>query len=150
MITCGTTCRAWRASWACRSGTTASRASTRSAASRAYLWLKGRDPALAKRFAQAVYAKLWAEGVDITPAETVADVAAPLGIDRAELLAAVASGPVKELLKQAVDEAVGKGVFGVPFFIADGEPIWGGDRLWMLEHWLRHGSWDPGEALQTR
>ena len=27
-------------------------------------------------------------------------------------------------------------------FIVDGEPIWGGDRLWMLEHWLRHGSWD--------
>lgn len=34
-------------------------------------------------------------------------------------------------------------VFGAPYFIADGEPVWGGDRLCMLEHWLAHGSWDP-------
>jgi 2-hydroxychromene-2-carboxylate isomerase len=34
-------------------------------------------------------------------------------------------------------------VFGVPTFIVDGESIWGVDRLWMLEHWLRHGDWAP-------
>jgi 2-hydroxychromene-2-carboxylate isomerase len=120
------------------------------AASRAFLWLKARDPALAKRFARAVYAKLWAEGVDITPAQAVADIAAPLGVDRGELLRAVASDEAKDALKRAVDEAIGKGVFGVPFFIADGEPIWGGDRLWMLEHWLEHGSWDASPPSRPR
>ena len=35
---------------------------------------------------------------------------------------------------------IAAGVFGAPFFIADGEPFWGSDRLWMLEHWLAHGS----------
>lgn len=29
-----------------------------------------------------------------------------------------------------------------PFFIVDDQPIWGADRLWMIEHWLRHGSWE--------
>ena len=48
---------------------------------------------------------------------------------------------MKNALKDAVDQAVALGVFGVPFFIVDGEPIWGVDRLWMLEQWLRDGSW---------
>ena len=113
------------------------------AASRAFLWLKARDPGLALRFARAVYARRWAEGGDITEPASVAELAAPLGINAGELLAAMASDWAKQALNEAVDAAVAKGVFGVPYFIVDGEPIWGSDRLWMLEHWLRHGSWDP-------
>jgi 2-hydroxychromene-2-carboxylate isomerase len=113
------------------------------AASRAFLWLKAKDPALAKRFAQRIYARLWVEGRDITPAVAVADEAAAQGVDRNALLAAIDSAEMKQALKDAVEEAVGRGVFGVPTFIVDGEPIWGVDRLWMLEHWLRHGDWAP-------
>jgi 2-hydroxychromene-2-carboxylate isomerase len=111
------------------------------AASRAYLWLKARDAALAKRFAQAVYASLWADAKDITSPDAVADIAARFGVDRTAVLAATLSEDMKLALKEAVDAAVARGVFGVPFFIVDGEPIWGGDRLWMVEHWLKHGSW---------
>jgi 2-hydroxychromene-2-carboxylate isomerase len=50
---------------------------------------------------------------------------------------------MKAALKSAVEAAIAKGVFGVPTFIVDGEMIWGVDRLWMLEHWLRHGDWEP-------
>jgi 2-hydroxychromene-2-carboxylate isomerase len=113
------------------------------AAERAFLWIKQRDAALAVRFAKAVFARVWAEGRDITPPGAVAEVGESVGVPSAELLAAVASEPVKQALRAAVDEAVAKGVFGVPFFIADGEPIWGSDRLAMLEHWLERGSWDP-------
>ena len=111
------------------------------AASRAFLWLKAQDAALAKRFAQRIYAALWVQGRDITPAATVAGEAQALGVDRAALLGAIESAEMKAGLKQAVDAAIAKGVFGVPTFIADGEPIWGVDRLWMLEHWLEHGDW---------
>jgi 2-hydroxychromene-2-carboxylate isomerase len=113
------------------------------AASRAFLWLKSRDAALAKGFAQRIYACLWVEGRDITPAEVVADEAAALGVDRGALLAAIESKEMKQALRDAVEEAVGKGVFGVPTFIIDGEPVWGVDRMWMVEHWLRHGDWAP-------
>ena len=116
------------------------------AASRAYLWLKSRDAAIAKRFAQRMFARLWVEGRDITPPQASADEAAELGVDTGELLAALESPGIKQSLKDAVDAAMARGVFGVPYFIADGEPIWGGDRLWMLEHWLAHGSWDPAPA----
>ena len=113
------------------------------AASRAFLWLKANDPQLAVRFAHRIYERLWVLGLDITPAEAVADVAAALGVDRAALLAAIDSTQMKAALRDAVAAAVAKGVFGVPTFIVDGEPIWGVDRLWMLEHWLRHGDWAP-------
>jgi 2-hydroxychromene-2-carboxylate isomerase len=32
-------------------------------------------------------------------------------------------------------------VFGSPFFVADGEPFWGVDRIPMLEEWVRKGGW---------
>lgn len=113
------------------------------AASRAFLWLKAQDPALAVRFAHRIYERLWVQGRDITPAEAVADEGVALGVDRAALLAAIESPEMKAALKEAVDAAIAKGVFGVPTFIADGEPLWGVDRLWMLEHWLKRGNWSP-------
>ena len=78
-------------------------------------------------------------GEDITPAHAVADEAAALGVDREALLDAIDSPQMKQAPKDAVEAAVAKGVFGVPTFIVDGEAIWGVDRLWMLEHWLRRG-----------
>ena len=111
------------------------------AACRAFLWLKQADPSLAKRFAKRICARLWAEGGDITAAEAVADEAAALGADRDAVRTAIESPEMKAALKAAVEAAVAKGVFGVPTFIVDGEAIWGVDRLWMVEHWLRHGTW---------
>ncbi len=113
------------------------------AASRAFLWLKAKNPQLAVRFAHRIYERLWVLGLDITPAEAVAEVAAALGVDRSALIAAIDSAQMKAALRDAVAAAVAKGVFGVPTFIVDAEPIWGVDRLWMLEHWLAHGDWSP-------
>lgn len=116
------------------------------AACRAFLWLKARDPALATRFAHRIFRRLWVEGKDITPADAVAEEAAALGVAADELLAAIASPAGKQALYDAVDHAIARKVFGVPFFIADGEPIWGCDRLWMLDHWLAHGTWEGAGA----
>ena len=119
------------------------------AASRAFLWLKSRDADLATRFAHCIYKRRWAEGGDITEPQSVAEIAAPLGVSGDELLAAIESPQSKQALKDAVDSAIAKGVFGVPYFIVDDEPIWGSDRLWMLEHWLQFGSWDAVQLRQS-
>ncbi len=113
------------------------------AASRAYLYLKGRDPELARRFAKNIYRALWVDGRDISPPDVAAGVGESLGVPRDELLAAIHSDAMKEALKASVDAAIDKGVFGVPYFIVDDQSIWGSDRLGMLEHWLAHGCWDP-------
>jgi 2-hydroxychromene-2-carboxylate isomerase len=116
------------------------------AAMRAFLWLKSRDPLLATRFAQRIYRRLWVEGREITSIDAVAEEAAAFGIDPEELRAALAQPAVKQMLNDAVDAAVAEGVFGVPFFVVDGEKIWGSDRMWMIEHWLSHHSWGPTES----
>lgn len=112
------------------------------AALRAFVWLKSQDEGLALQFARRMYERLWVRGEDITAPEAAAAEAEKLGVDAATLLDAVTGPAVKQGLHEAVDAAVKKGVFGVPFFIADGEAFWGGDRLPMLDYWLTHHKWE--------
>jgi len=37
------------------------------------------------------------------------------------------------------DAALGRGMFGAPYVIIDGEPFWGADRLPQIEKWLETG-----------
>ena len=48
---------------------------------------------------------------------------------------------VKERLKTEIDAAMERGVFGSPYFVIDGEPFWGSDRLPQIEQWLAKGPW---------
>jgi 2-hydroxychromene-2-carboxylate isomerase len=113
------------------------------AALRAFALLKERDARLAKSLAQRIFERLWVRGLDITAAEAVAEEAKALGIDTAALLRDIETDHAKNLLKQQVDAAIAAGVFGVPTFMVDGEPIWGVDRMWMVEHWATRHAWRP-------
>lgn len=113
------------------------------AALRAFVVLKERDAALAKSLAGNIFRRLWVRGLDITRAADVAEEAKDLGIDAAALIRDIEADYAKGLLKQQVETAVAAGVFGVPTFIVDGEPIWGVDRMWMVEHWATHHAWGP-------
>jgi 2-hydroxychromene-2-carboxylate isomerase len=56
-------------------------------------------------------------------------------------LAALADPAVKARLRAEVDAAIARGVFGSPYFVVDGEPFWGHDRLDQVERWLATGGW---------
>jgi 2-hydroxychromene-2-carboxylate isomerase len=111
------------------------------APSRAYYWVAARDAAHGRRLAQALYRAYFAEDRDISSPEVTANVAAKLGIDRDELLHALNEPAVKEHLKNEVDAAIERGVFGSPYIIVDGEPFWGADRLDQVGRWLETGGW---------
>lgn len=111
------------------------------APSRAFHWLKMRDPAKAVAFCKAAYAAAWQEKRDISRSETVADIAAGLGVAREDALAGLVEPEIKEALRQSVDAAIARGVFGSPFIFVDGEGFWGADRLWQVEEWLKRGGW---------
>ena len=110
-------------------------------AARLYYRLQDRDPELAKSFAKAAFHAYFGEGRDITSAETVAEVAAPLGVAADEVHATVTDPAAKEDLRRRTAEAIGLGVIGSPFVIVDGEGFWGSDRLWMVKKWLQTGGW---------
>ena len=111
------------------------------AALRAFVVLKERDAGLAKSLAQKIFSRLWVRGLDITRADDIAEEAKDLGIDAPALLRDIDTSHAKNALKQQVDAAIQTGVFGVPYFVVDGEPIWGVDRMWMVEHWATRHAW---------
>lgn len=108
-------------------------------AARAYYWLHEQDCARARAFAHSVYRACFAEGRDISQPDVVLELAARQGADRATLSAALNSQALKERLKAECDAALGKGVFGSPYIIVDGEPFFGADRLPQIERWLASG-----------
>ena len=115
------------------------------AALRAFVVLKERDAGLAKLLAQKIFSRLWLRGLDITAAEAIAEEAKGLGIDVPALLRDIETDHAKNALKAQVDLAIQAGVFGVPYFVVDGEPIWGVDRMWMVEHWATRHAWRAAE-----
>jgi len=108
---------------------------------RAFYWLADRDPKKAHAFAKTLYDAYFVGGRDIGAPETVIDVAAEVGVERSLVESALADPAVKERARAEVDAAIARGVFGSPFFIVDGEPFWGCDRIPMLEEWVKRGGW---------
>jgi 2-hydroxychromene-2-carboxylate isomerase len=111
------------------------------APSRAFYWLGDKDPAAAKKLALALYHAYFVEDRDISNPEVTGNVAAKLGVNKAELTQALNDTAVKERLKNEVDAAIERGVFGSPYIVVDGEPFWGSDRLEQVDRWLQSGGW---------
>ena len=109
------------------------------AAARIVLAAKAGDLALSTRVAKALYHAYFAEDVDISDPDAAAQVAGRAGADTARARAWVDDAAVKDALKDEVARALVRGVCGSPFFIVDGEPFWGLDRLPQIERWLARG-----------
>jgi len=110
-------------------------------ACRAFYWMHDRDPAAARKLAKALYRAYFVDNRNIGDAEAVLRIAAETGLDPTALGSAIEDPALKARVKGEVDAAIAAGVFGSPFFIADGEPFWGVDRIPMLEDWVRRGGW---------
>ena len=109
------------------------------APARIVLWLSARDPALAARVAKALFRAFFVDDIDISNPDAAVAVAAKEGVDAAAARAAIDDPAIKDALKQEVEQAIGRGVFGSPFIIVDGEPFWGLDRFDQIERWLATG-----------
>jgi 2-hydroxychromene-2-carboxylate isomerase len=110
-------------------------------AARAITWVKERTPERTVDFGLALYRAHFCEGRDVGTADGVARVAAEVGLDRDAALAAMADEAIKARLREHVELAVARGVFGAPTFEVDGELFWGHDRLPQVERWLESGGW---------
>jgi 2-hydroxychromene-2-carboxylate isomerase len=110
-------------------------------AARGFYWLRRNRPGDETRFARLAFDRYWREGADLGDPARVAALAPDLGIDAPTLLAGIESEQARNDLRDAVAASLERGVFGSPFFIVDGEPFWGSDRLEMLDEWLAGGGW---------
>jgi len=88
----------------------------------------------------------WQHGQDISHVEVIEKILKNLNINTDSYLADIQSDTLKQNVVKEVEQTMKVGVFGSPTFVVDGEMIWGVDRLWMLEHWLRHESWHHDDS----
>ena len=84
---------------------------------------------LIKPFALAAMRMAFREGADLAQTAVVLEAGRRTGIDADELGAALTDAEVKSALRLATDDALARGVFGVPTVIVRGELFWGDDRL---------------------
>jgi len=110
-------------------------------AARAYYLIADADPARARDFARRVYRAYFADGRDVADPAVVLAIATEAGVDAGALAEPLKGDAIKERVRVEVENAMKAGVFGSPYFVVDGEPFWGVDRLPMLEEWLRTGGW---------
>jgi 2-hydroxychromene-2-carboxylate isomerase len=102
-------------------------------------WVKRVAPGRMVPATKAFFHAYFYKHVDISDPEHAVALLAPFGIEGHAAHAALADPAVKDALRAEVDGAIERGVFGSPYFIVDGEPFWGLDRLDQLERWLVTG-----------
>ncbi len=84
----------------------------------------------------ALFRAVWVRGLHVSEPEVVARVADELGLRGAALLEEAGLPEAKARVRRQTDDAIARGVFGVPSMEVDGEVFWGYDDFPYLEHRL--------------
>ncbi len=83
-----------------------------------------------EQFARGAYHLAFAEGHDVSVVDdAVIEVAVASGLDAGEARAAAGDPEIKDALKRATEDAIGRGVFGLPTIAVGEQLFWGDDRL---------------------
>ena len=96
-----------------------------------------------RRVVQTLLAHVWHGGADANDPARLRDLIAQLAPARDP-----AGAEVKAELRAHSNEAIARGLFGVPSFELDGRLFWGLDSLPMLRAALRGQAWFDGPAWQ--
>jgi 2-hydroxychromene-2-carboxylate isomerase len=95
----------------------------------ARLALAGEKDGWTADFTRAVYTANFARQREIADDTTLVDILTGLGIDSVAAFAASNAPENKARLKEQIDEAITRGIFGAPSFTVGDELFWGNDRL---------------------
>jgi 2-hydroxychromene-2-carboxylate isomerase len=87
------------------------------------------DHGRGKELSLELYRRAFVDGVALDDPDVVVAAAEACGLDGERVRAAVAAPEIKARLRAATDEAMRRGVTGVPTIALDGELFWGDDRL---------------------
>ena len=78
-----------------------------------------------------IFASLWMSGAHAEDPERFAALCRELGVQESIL------GEFRDPLRRNTEEAVSRGVFGVPSFVVDGEVFWGAEAIDFLKAFLQ-------------
>ena len=104
-----------------------------------------------RRVVEAVMHHVWRGGADAADPARLGELTRTLAPAREP-----GSADVKAELRASTDEAIARGLFGVPSFELDGRVYWGVDSLPMLraalqgDAWFDSGAWESAAAKRPR
>ena len=85
-----------------------------------------------RAYSDRVFDRFWKQELDVESRDAISAIVSEVGLDRAEFLE-YADADARAELDACFAEADSDKVFGVPTFIVDSEPFWGGDRIeWVI------------------
>jgi 2-hydroxychromene-2-carboxylate isomerase len=96
----------------------------------------------------ALFKAVWARGLHVSEPPAVERVADEIGLPGSKLVERAQSPEIKALLRQQTDDAISRGVFGVPTMEVGDELFWGYDDFPYLDLFLA-GS-DPLNPLERQ
>ena len=98
--------------------------------------LVAKDEGRFREFHYPAYRARWAEARDISQPEVVRDLLAVAGLDVERAMERADSEEMRERLERDTQEAIARGVFGVPALFVGEEMFWGNDRFELVRHYL--------------
>jgi 2-hydroxychromene-2-carboxylate isomerase len=110
-------------------------------AGRAFAWAREIDAVAARRLAGLIFHSYFVRCLDIAEDGVLSACVQEAGLSWPAFEAARAQGTPAALLRRNVDDSIQRGVFGSPFFIVDGEPFFGLEKLPVVEEWLATDGW---------
>jgi 2-hydroxychromene-2-carboxylate isomerase len=84
---------------------------------------------------RSIFDFIWREGRDVDDADEWAQLTKSLGVDDAAQT--LSQEHIKQALRENTEEAIAKGVFGVPTLVVDNELFWGHDAADFFLDYLR-------------
>jgi 2-hydroxychromene-2-carboxylate isomerase len=88
-----------------------------------------REMGVFDQYVEAVFDAMWVKGLNMADEQALRDVLSEAGIDADKLCTLMTDAAIKDQLKSATEEAVGRGCFGAPTMFVGDEMFFGQDRL---------------------
>ena len=82
-----------------------------------------------QRVIEALFRHGWEHGGEMGDDDQLAEALQGMGLEGQALINRTRTPEVKSLLRDRTDNAIARGVFGVPTMIVDDEMFWGSDRI---------------------
>jgi 2-hydroxychromene-2-carboxylate isomerase len=117
------------------------------------------EPEPKRTLISALFDAVWVRGLHVSEVAVVEQIGDEIGLGGAALVAEAQSDEAKARLRQDTDDAIARGVFGVPTMEVDGEIFWGYDDFPYLEPFLEGKDllertewkkWAPPQASAVR
>ena len=104
--------------------------------------LVAQDEGRFREFHYPAYRARWSQAAEVSDPEVVRSLLEGAGLGAGAVLARAESAPLDERLRQATQDAIDRGVFGVPTLFVGDRMFWGNDRFELVRYYLQKQATD--------